>query len=101
VQFNSPPGGAINYTTNPLASANYQNHLIGVQSVVIDGNDTLWILDTGRALDPVSGILTNAAYGGPKLVAVDLSTNQVVNTIVFPTNVAYPDSYLNDVCSLQ
>jgi len=66
--------------------------------VVIDANDTLWILDTGRAIDPVSGMLTNSAYGGPKLIAVDLSTNQVIRTIVFPTNVAYPDSYLNDVC---
>lgn len=97
VAFNSPPGGAINYTTNPLTSSNSQTHLVGVQSVVIDAADTLWILDTGRAIDPVSNILTDAAYGGPKLISVNLTTNEVVQTIVFPTDVAYPDSYLNDV----
>lgn len=97
VEFNSPPGGAINYTTTPLTSSNSQNHLVGVQSVVVDSQDTLWILDTGRAIDPVSQMLTNAAYGGPKLIAVNLTTDQVIRTIIFPTNVAYPDSYLNDV----
>ena len=30
--------------------------------------------------------------GGPKLVGIDLATNKVVKTIVFPSNVAYPDS---------
>ena len=38
-----------------------------------------------------------ASYGGAKLVAVDLETNEVVKTIVFPITVAFPDSYLNDV----
>lgn len=65
-------GGAINYTTTPpskscalpvppgdvvsdqlnSAGANYQNYLIGVQSVVIDPIDRLWILDTGRVYTP-------------------------------------------------
>lgn len=58
--------------------------------------DRLWILDTGRALLPDS-TLVYASYGGPKLVCVSLSNNTVTKTIVFPTTVAYPDSYLNDV----
>ncbi|KAJ9657772.1 hypothetical protein H2198_004079 [Neophaeococcomyces mojaviensis] len=72
--INSPPGGAINYTTYPPSGANYQNYFIGVQSVAIDPLERLWILDTGRALTP-DGTLT----------------------IVLPTTVAYPDSYINDV----
>lgn len=97
VAMNNPPGGAINHTTSPPTSANYANYLIGVQSVVIDPADRMWILDTGRVIDPASGELLYAAVGGPKLVGVNLSNNSVFQTIVFPSNVAYPDSYLNDV----
>lgn len=95
-KINSPPGGAINYTTYPPTGANYQDYLIGSQSCVIDSKDRLWILDTGRVLTP-NGTLVPASYGGPKLVGVDLTTNQVFKTIVFPVTVAYADSYLNDV----
>lgn len=95
-ELNNPPGGAINYTTYPPTGANYQNYLIGSQSCVIDSQNRLWILDTGRALTP-NGTLVPASYGGPKLVGVDLSTNEIIKTIVFPTTVAYADSYLNDV----
>ncbi len=66
--------------------------LVSVQSVVIDprGN-RLWMLDTGSiAFGPVKP-------GGAKLLAVDLNTNQVVQKIVFPPNVALPTSYVNDV----
>lgn len=38
-----------------------------------------------------------AAQGGPKLIGVDLTNDQVFQTIVFPNTVAYADSYLNDV----
>ncbi|PSN66917.1 major royal jelly protein [Corynespora cassiicola Philippines] len=95
-EINSPPGGAINYTTTPPSGANYASHLIGVQSVVLDPLDRLWILDTGRALTP-EGVLVPATQGGPKLVGVDLESNEVVKTIVFPGTVAYAESYLNDV----
>ncbi|MCJ1389767.1 hypothetical protein MMC18_002624 [Xylographa bjoerkii] len=103
-EIKSPPGGFINYTTTPpchtfhlqIAGANYQDYLISVSSVVIDAKDRLWILDTGRALPP-NGSLVLATFGGPKLICVDLSTNAVIQTIIFPTTVAYPDSYLNDV----
>lgn len=63
---------------------------------MIDAQDRLWILDTGRVQDP-GGVLLAARYGGPKLVGVDLTTNKVFKTIVFPTDVAYSDSYVNDV----
>lgn len=85
-----------NIDQSSLAGANYQDYLIGVQSVVIDPADRLWILDTGRVLMP-DGTLVFATYGGPKLVGVDLNTNEVIKTIVFPQTVAFPDTYLNDV----
>ncbi|KAF2720967.1 major royal jelly protein [Polychaeton citri CBS 116435] len=95
-EINQPPGGAINYTTYPPAGANYEDYLIGSQSCVIDSLDRLWILDTGRVLTP-DGILVPASPGGPKLVGVDLATDEVFQTIVFPSTVVYADSYLNDV----
>ncbi|KAK4991457.1 hypothetical protein LTR50_001849 [Elasticomyces elasticus] len=95
-EMNNPPGGAINYTTYPPTGANYQQYLIGVQSVVVDPHDRLWILDTGR-VSTNNGTLVPASYGGPKLIGVNLSNNTVFQTIVFPTTVAFADSYLNDV----
>lgn len=88
--------GAINYTTNPATGANYENYLIGVQSVVIDPLDRLWLLDTGRAAMP-NGTNVYSSVGGPKLIGVNLSNNTIFKTILFPPNVAYPDSYINDV----
>jgi sugar lactone lactonase YvrE len=38
-----------------------------------------------------------ASPGGTKLISVGLSTNTVTRTHVFPTDVAQPDSYFNDV----
>jgi sugar lactone lactonase YvrE len=71
---------------------NQADKLVSVQSVVVDptGN-RLWILDTGSiGFGPVKP-------GGPKLIGIDLSTNQVIKKIVFPADVALPTTYLNDV----
>jgi sugar lactone lactonase YvrE len=82
------PDEAMNQTTDAhdLAAA-----LVSVQSVVVDPADRLWILDTG------SPMFQPTKYGGPKLVCVDLETNQVIKKILFPQNVALPTTYLNDV----
>jgi len=66
--------------------------LISVQSVVVDPTGKrLWILDTGSiAFGPV-------APNGGKLIAVDLTTNQIVKKIIFPADVALTTTYLNDV----
>jgi len=66
-------------------------HFQSVQSVVVDPADRLWILDTGSPLFAAS------SYGGPKLVAVDLRTNRIVQKILFPVDVVPSDSYPNDV----
>lgn len=36
-------------------------------------------------------------YGGPKLVCIDLATNNIIKKILFPQDVAMPTTYLNDV----
>ena len=67
-----------------------------MQSVVIDPLDRLWILDTGRAAMQ-NGTNVPASVGGPKLIGVNLANNTIFKTIVFPPNVVYADSYINDV----
>ncbi|MBD1914001.1 MULTISPECIES: L-dopachrome tautomerase-related protein [unclassified Leptolyngbya] len=81
------PNEAFNQTQpdNPAAA------LVSVQSVVVDPGDRLWILDTG------SPMFQPTQYGGPKLVCVDLTSDQVVKTILFPEDVALPTTYLNDI----
>ena len=80
------PNEAINRTD----SDDLANTLVSVQSVVVDPADRLWILDTG------SPLFKPTTYGGPKLVCVDLTSDTVVKTILFPQDVALPTSYLND-----
>lgn len=76
---------------NQFSADKVADRLVSVQSVVVDPADRLWMLDTGGIeFGPV-------AAGGPKLVAVDLKTNQVVKTIRFPGDVALATTYLNDV----
>lgn len=66
-------------------------HFICVQSVVVDDQDNLWILD------PAAPKMLEIVKGGPKLVKVDLRTNQVVQTIPFGEDIAPKKAYLNDV----
>ncbi len=81
------PNKALNQTNeNDLAAA-----FVSVQSVVVDPADRLWILDTG------SPLFRPTQFGGPKLVCIDLSTDEVVKKILFPENVVLPTTYLNDV----
>ena len=68
-----------------------ENHFVSVQSVVVDPANRLWVLDTG------SPLLKNALPGGPKLVAIDLTSNKIIKRILLPPSVAGPTSYMNDV----
>lgn len=67
------------------------NALVSVQSIVVDPADRLWVLDTG------SPMFQPTEHGGPKLVCVDLETDEVIRTIVFDPSVALPTTYFNDV----
>ena len=80
-----------NEEINQPASQSDADALVSVQSVVVDPADRLWILDTG------SPMFKPTEYGGPKLVCVDLTTNEIVKKILFPQDVALPTTYLNDV----
>ena len=62
-----------------------------VQSVVVDDQDALWVLD------PASPKTEAVVKGGPKLVKVDLLANKVAQTITFDESIAPERSYLNDV----
>jgi len=81
------PSQAFN-TADPAHAA---QTLISVQSVVADGANRLWILDTGAP-----GFVAPIA-GGAKLVAVDLATDKVTRTIVLDSSVVLPTTYVNDV----
>ncbi|MBD2304563.1 SMP-30/gluconolactonase/LRE family protein [Chroococcidiopsis sp. FACHB-1243] len=65
--------------------------LVSVQSVVVDPLDRLWILDTGSIQ------FAPTAYGGPKLIGINLKQNRIFKTILFPQDVALPTTYLNDI----
>ena len=86
-------------TPRPYPSAAMQRHdglddaehFVSVQSVVVGPDGRLWVLDTGRPK------FQPPREGGPKLVAIDLGTDEVVKTIRVPDDVALPTTYLNDV----
>ncbi|RRW42262.1 gluconolaconase [Pseudomonas luteola] len=81
------PDQAIN-TPDQKAPA---KHFISVQSVVADGQGRLWVLDTAAPK------FSAPQPGGTKLVAIDLKSNKVVKTLVFPANVILPSTYVNDM----
>ena len=67
------------------------SHFVCVQSVVVDDQDNLWVLD------PAAPKMQGIVKGGPKLVKIDLHANQLVQTIPFGEDIAPAKSYLNDV----
>ncbi len=67
------------------------DHFVCVQSVVVDNRNRLWILD------PANPRFKGIVASGPKLMQVDLESNQPLRTYRFVPPVIHPDSYLNDV----
>jgi len=68
-----------------------KDHFVCIQSVYVDADNFLWILDAG--LDVTSGLVK----GGPKLLKVDLNTNQIISKYFLDAPLTLPGSYLNDV----
>jgi len=62
-----------------------------VQSVVVDAQNTLWVVD------PAAPLLGPVVEGGAKLVAIDLQTNRVRRIYGFGPGVVKANTYLNDV----
>lgn len=80
-----------NQAANQLDATQVQQRFVSVQSVIVDGANRLWALDTGSInFGPV-------IPGAAKLVAFDLRTNHPVKLITFPPDVVLPTTYLNDV----
>ncbi len=80
-----------NAKINTCEKGNQKDCFVAVQSVVVDPKDRLWVLDTGSiGFGPTT-------YGGPKMVGIDLKTNKVFKTFIFPEDVALKNTYLNDV----
>jgi sugar lactone lactonase YvrE len=68
-----------------------REHFVCVQSVVADNRGNLWVLDAA------SPGIDKVVPGGPKLVRIELATNNVAQIIHFGEDVALQGSYLNDV----
>lgn len=81
------PDEAINRFDRTQAARTF----VSVQSVVVDAVDRLWVLDT------VNPLMQGTILAGPKLVTIDLATDQVVKTIAFAPDVALATTYLNNV----
>lgn len=80
-----------NLEINHEDAAHPERGFSSVQSVVADGRGRVWVLDTAAP-----GFAAPKA-GGAKLVAIDLATNKVVKTVVFPANVMLKTTYVNDM----
>ena len=86
------PNDAWNGWRNAKADAlDPKTHFVCVQSVVADGQNRLWVVDAAAPA------MAHVVKDGPKLVGIDLKTNQVVKTIPFDTSTVLQASYINDV----
>src|SRR5260370_2921573 len=81
-----------NKEINTLNTAAPSTHFLSAQSVYVDSSDTLWVLDVGNL-----GSGTPLISGGAKLVVIDLTTNAVKRTIVFPDSLITKGTSSNDV----
>ncbi|MBH3404715.1 gluconolaconase [Pseudomonas glycinae] len=77
--------------TNVADPQNPAKGFISVQSVVADGKGRVWVLDTAAPK------FSAPQAGGAKLVAIDLTSDKITRTIVFPDDVILPTTYVNDV----
>ena len=73
------------------APANPAQRFVCVQSVTCDPQGNLWVLD------PAAPGLSFEVTGGPKLVRIDLKTNQVSRVYAVDPSIAPQGSYLNDI----
>lgn len=77
-----------NAKSNELPVTDY---FVCVQSIVSDGHGNLWVVDPGAPGNE------KALPMAPKLVQINLSTNQVTHVIPIAPDVALQGSYLNDI----
>ncbi|KAI0829590.1 major royal jelly protein-domain-containing protein [Hypoxylon sp. FL0890] len=99
LEWNTPPRGLYNVSNGITFGSNDAEHFVSVQALYVTPDDTLWVLDTGRPTINQSERISMpyAAPGGPKLIAINLTTNSIGRTYTLPPTVHYPDSYMNDL----
>ncbi|MEI9902171.1 MAG: L-dopachrome tautomerase-related protein [Hyphomicrobium sp.] len=81
------PGGAWNEQGN----GNDAEHFIGVNSVVSDAADKLWVVD------PAAGFGAKPEAGKAKLVRIDIATGAVERIYRFDSTVLPEGGFINDV----
>jgi sugar lactone lactonase YvrE len=84
------PNSVVN-AWDKIPGESVRDHFVSVQSVVVDDEDALWILD------PASPAFQEVIPGGAKLLKVSLASNEVERVYHFDNESAPPKSYLNDV----
>ncbi len=77
---------------NRLNLQNAGETFVSVQSVVVDPQERLWLLDTGSI-----NLMPIVSQDAVKLIGIDLKTNKIFKTIKFPANVVLPTTYINDI----
>jgi len=82
------PGDAWNRWHDSLSPA---DHFVCVQAVFVDDENSLWVLD------PANPKFSGVVAGGPKLIQIDVTENEVVRVFPFDSTIAPAASYLNDV----
>ncbi|KAL8996031.1 MAG: hypothetical protein Q9188_006664 [Gyalolechia gomerana] len=99
LELNTPSGGLSTVVDGTASGSNSQDAFISVQALFITPDDTLWVLDTGRPTINATTApnMPYAAPGGPKLCSINLTNNSVTRTYTFPSDVHFPDSYMNDL----
>jgi sugar lactone lactonase YvrE len=100
------PVSQLNTSWNGIQfGSNNSTGLISVQALYITPEndrrpETLWVVDTGRpTIMDAQGAPTMpyAQPGGPKILGISLANDTVYATYTFPSDVHYPDSYMNDI----
>jgi hypothetical protein len=74
-----------------MSEVSPNDHFVCVQSVVADRSGSLWVVD------PAAPNAEKTVKGGPKVVQIDLQSNNVKRVFPIGPDVAGPASYLNDI----
>ena len=74
-----------------MSEVSPNDHFVCVQSVVADQRGSLWVVD------PAAPNAEKTIKGGPKVVEIDLKSNNVKRSFPIPPEVAGLGSYLNDI----
>jgi len=74
-----------------MSEVSPSDHFVCVQSVVADRRGSLWVVD------PAAPNAEKTVKNGPKIVEIDLKSNNVKRIFPVSPEVAGPASYLNDI----